>query len=193
MPDQDAHLKAGIRQRFVDLGDGTFAERVAVVQQLTAVTDASASAVAGNVDSSGTARVVGTNPMLFNGTTLDRGRNNSEQTALASASRTATASSADLVNYNGRYLTVVLDVTVVGTGSVTILIEGKDSLSGKYYTLLTGAAVITNSTNVYRVGPDLLAAANVTAAAPVPRIFRVTLTANNANALTASVGVAVSL
>lgn len=124
----------------------------------------------------------------FNGTTWDRKRAHGAYTLLASASRTTTQVSADIVVYNERYLDLILDMTVVGTGSVTVLIEGKDPASGKYYTLLAGAAVITNSTNVYRIGPTLVAAANAVAQFALPRTIRITVTANNANAATYSVG-----
>lgn len=111
-----------------------------------------------------------------------------ETTLLASAARTTTQTGSDITNYFGRTLTVVLDMTTVGTGSVTLTIEGKDSASGKYYTILAGAAVTTNSTNRYRVGPTLAAAANSVAQDYLPRVFRITVTANNANAATYSVG-----
>lgn len=107
---------------------------------------------------------------------------------LASASRTTTQTPADQTNGTDAGLHVILDVTTVGTGSVTLSINGKDPASGKYYPLLTGAAVVTNSTNVYRVGRGLTAAANTTANDLVPRTFQIVVTANNANAVTYSVG-----
>lgn len=111
-----------------------------------------------------------------------------EATLLASAARTTTQTGADITNPGGRTLIVVLDMTTVGTGSVTLTIEGKDSASGKYYTLLAGAAVITNSTNRYRVGPTLAVAANSVAQDYLPRVFRINVTANNANSAVYSVG-----
>lgn len=126
--------------------------------------------------------------MLFNGSTFDRQRGNANVTLLASASRTTTQTGADTTNYNYRGLHVVLDMTTVGTGSVTLTIEGKDEASGKYYTILSGAAVTTNSTNVYKVYPGLTAAANAVANDVLPRTFRINVTANNANAATYSVG-----
>lgn len=114
---------------------------------------------------------------------------NIEGTILASGALTTTQTSADIQNpFGGAYLTVVLDMTVVGTGSVTVTIKGKDTTSGKYYTLLAGAAVVTNSTNVYIVGPGLPTTTNVSANIPVPPVFQVVVTANNANSATYSVG-----
>ena len=110
---------------------------------------------------------------------------------IASAAFTTTQTTADQGNTNpngGRGIKVVLDMTVVGTGSVTLTIQGKDGASGKYYTLLAGAAVVTNSTNIYTVYPGLTAAANSVASDVLPRTWRVQVVANNANSCTYSVG-----
>uniref|UniRef100_A0A6M3L4E6 Uncharacterized protein n=1 Tax=viral metagenome TaxID=1070528 RepID=A0A6M3L4E6_9ZZZZ len=148
--------------------------------------DAGSSALLHTADA--TSVSVGIAGHMFNGATWDRLRGNVDATLLASAARTATTSSADQTNYNGRGVHVVLDMTTVGTGSVTLTIQGKDALSGKYYTILAGVAVTTDSTNVYRVYPGLLAAANAVANDIVPRTWRVNVVANNANAATYSVG-----
>jgi hypothetical protein len=148
----------------------------------------SASSVIRVSDSGSGSDLLATGGFLFDGTSVwNKQRNNGQTTLLASSSRTATISSADQTNYNARGLHVVLDVTVAGTGSITLTIEAKDSLSGKYYTLLAGVAVTTISTNVYKVYPGLAAAANSVANDVVPRTYRVTITANNANAITYSV------
>ena len=127
-------------------------------------------------------------PHAYNGATWDQVRTALDVTHLASASRTTTQTGADQVNYGWGGIQVVLDMTVVGTGSVTLTIQGKDSVSAKYFTLLAGAAVTTNSTNVYTVYPGITATANVSASMVLPRVFRILVTANNANAATYSVG-----
>jgi hypothetical protein len=132
--------------------------------------------------------VPGVANMLFDGATFARQRGNVESTLLASAARTATVSTADQTNHNGQGLIVVLDVTVPGTGSVTLSIEGKDPTSGKYYTILAGVAVTTAVTVVYRVWPGLTAVANATANDRLPKTYRVTVTHNNANSISYSVG-----
>lgn len=129
----------------------------------------------------------------FNGSTWDRRRGNTNVTLLASVSRTTNQTGADTTNYNHRGIHAVLDMTAVGTGSVTLTIEGKDEASGKYYTILAGAAVTTNSTNVYKVFPGATAAANAVANDVIPRTFRINVTANNANAATYSVGYSLSV
>lgn len=139
-------------------------------------------------DTGSTGRPLATAGFSWSGSAFDRTRGNVDATALASAARTTTTSSSDLTNYNGRGVHVVLDMTAVGTGSVTLAIEGKDAVSGKYYAILTGAAVTTNSTNRYTVYPGATVAANVSASDVIPRVWRVTVTANNANSATYSVG-----
>lgn len=133
------------------------------------------------------------NNMSYNGATWDRNYNNIESTLLASASRTTTQTSADITVFNAKKLIVVLDMTVVGTGSVTISIDGKDTASGKYYNILTGVPVATNSTNRYRIGENLAAIANAVAQDYLPRVIRIVVTANNANAATYSVGYVLGL
>lgn len=126
---------------------------------------------------------------LFNGATTDQQRGNLDNiVAVASAAYTTTQTQADQKNYNHRGIVVVLDVTVPGTGSITLEIDAKDPVSGKYYAILTGAAVTTLSTNIYRVYPGLTASANATANDVLPRTWRVKVTANNANSVTYSVG-----
>lgn len=122
------------------------------------------------------------------GGSVDRQRGNTDNTLLASAARTTTQTSADLVNYNGRGIIVTLDMTVVGTGSVTLAINGKDTASGKYFLLLSGVAVVTNITSVYTIYPGIAAVANVSANGVLPRTFQIVVTANNANSATYSVG-----
>ena len=149
-------------------------------------------------DESGVGRLLGGANFLANSFTasptwdLQTGNVNTT-VGITATGVTTTQTGADQTNYNGRGVIVVLDMTNVGTGSVTIAIQGKDSVSGKYYTLLTGAAVATNSTNVYTVYPGVTVAANVSASAPLPRTWRVVVTANNANATTYTVGASVLL
>lgn len=93
--------------------------------------------------------------------------------------------SVDVQNPNSKALTLVVDVTDEdlggGAGSLTVSILGLDPTTGKTWTLLAGAAVVTISTNVYRVGPSLTAAPNAVANAYVPKNLRITFTHGNAN------------
>lgn len=112
---------------------------------------------------------------------------NGSRVELASASRTTTQTGGDRTNYSLRALHVVIDVTVAGTGSITPSIQGKDP-NGVYYDLLVGTAITSNGTTVLKVGPGLTPVANGVANDYLPRTFRVNITANNANAITYSVG-----
>lgn len=112
------------------------------------------------------------------------------QPVLVSAARTTTQTSADIPVAYAREIDVILDATVNagGAGSITVTINGKDAVSGKYYLLLAGAAVVTVTTNVYKVGIGLPATANVSANCGVPSVIQIVVTANNANSVTYSVG-----
>jgi archaellum component FlaF (FlaF/FlaG flagellin family) len=105
------------------------------------------------------------------------------------AGSTTTQTGPDIVADQGaRGVTVYVKTTAIGTGSITVTIQGKDVISGDYYTLLTGAAVTTNTTNRYTVFPGATVAANVSANDGLPAIWRILVTANNANPATYTVG-----
>lgn len=104
------------------------------------------------------------------------------------AGATLTQTSPDFQNISCRGVKVVLDMTAFGTGSVTLTIQGKDVASGKYYTLLAGAAVVSNATFIYTVYPGLTAVGNLTATDVLPAVWRILCTANNANPTTYTVG-----
>ena len=102
---------------------------------------------------------------------------------------TTTVTGPDIQNHGYRGIKVIVVTTAISTGSITVSIQGKDKASGTYYTLLTGAAIVTNTTNIYTVYPTGIAAvANVTAVDALPETYRIVSTANNANAATYSVG-----
>lgn len=108
---------------------------------------------------------------------------------LASAARTTTQTGSDIANILGyKGIRVTLDTTAASSGSVTLTIQSKDVASGTYSTLLAGAAVTTVTTNVYTVYPNIAVTANVSASMVLPDIFRILVTANNANTQTYSVG-----
>lgn len=126
---------------------------------------------------------VAANQTTFNGASWDPVRSNSDVTLLTSGSRTTTQTSADITTYNAGALKVILDMTTVtASPSVTVSIEEKDAVSGKYVVLLTGAAITTISTNEYTIDPAVPAVANVSAQKRIARVLRIIITANNANA-----------
>lgn len=85
------------------------------------------------------------------------------------------ANGTDQVNNNGRGIKLVIDITAL-TGTVptlTVTIQGKDPVSGKYYTLLVSAALAAVATTTLEVYPGIAAAANSTAGVTLPRTFRI--------------------
>lgn len=126
-------------------------------------------------------------PYLFDGgTNMYRERSNLEATPLASAARTLTTSTADLINHNAADVKVYLNTTNINGGSLTLTIEEKDPASGTYKTLLSGAAVTTNTLNVYKISRTLPAVANVCAQDLLPKTWRITVTPVDATAVTYS-------
>lgn len=110
-------------------------------------------------------------------------------TVLASAVRAATNNSTDQSNLVGCGVHVVIDVTAVpGVDTVTPKIQGKDELSGKYYDILTGAAIVGVSTVVLKVYPGITVAANVSVSDILPKTWRVVMTHSAGSNFTYSVG-----
>jgi hypothetical protein len=111
---------------------------------------------------------------------------------LPSAARTTAQTGVDQINQYGKGLNVVVDFTVFGgSGSITVIIEGKDLVSGKYYTILSSAALAAVATTVLRVYPGLTASANLIASDVLPRTWRVRVAVGNATSHTYSVGASI--
>jgi hypothetical protein len=116
---------------------------------------------------------------LANGNANDRPnvmRGNVSGISLAAlVAAAAGAQSADQVNLNGRGVKVVIDITALAgtTPTLTVTIQGKDPVSGKYFTILASAALAAVATTVLTVYPGLVAAANVAANDVLPRDWRI--------------------
>jgi hypothetical protein len=62
-----------------------------------------------------------------------------------------------------------------GSGtSLTVTLQGKDVVSGQYYTVLTSAAITTAGLTVLRIYPGISASANAAANDVLPPVWRVT-------------------
>lgn len=110
------------------------------------------------------------------------------------AAAAATYVSDDQLNETGRGVAVVFDTTIATTTSAVLKIQGKDLVSGKYYDLLTGAAVTTATTNTYTLYPGVTVAPNVAVSAPLPRVWRVSIAVTGgSSALTGTVGANVTV
>lgn len=119
-----------------------------------------------------------------------------EATLLASGARTTTQTLDPLTVANSFYtgfmgkpefLEVTLDMTTVGTGSVTLSIEEWVESAGAFKLRLASAAIVTNILTRLIIGPSVPTAANASATGLVPNRWRVICTANNANSATYSV------
>tara|TARA_R110000737_G_C14624761_1_gene494674 strand:+ start:68050 stop:68766 length:717 start_codon:yes stop_codon:yes gene_type:complete len=97
-----------------------------------------------------------------------------------------------LVSSNGTRLAVSGGGTLTGGvdgDSVTLTIDAYNPASKTWYNILTGAAISTNITTIYRIGLDYIAVANLTVADIIPRIIRVVVTKSNASPVTYSIGI----
>lgn len=109
--------------------------------------------------------------------------------AYASGARIATPTAqADQSSKRAKGLVVVIDCTaIVSSPSVVFTIQGKDPISGKYYTILASAAIVGTGTTVLRVFPGATAAANTVANDCLPAAWRIIATHGNGNSITYSV------
>lgn len=113
---------------------------------------------------------------------------NRSATLLASAARTATVATSDQSNTEHRGAVVIINVTAASaTPSVVATIQGKDEVSGAYYTILASAAITGTGTTVLRVYPGLTAAANTVANDVLPSTWRVNLVHADTDSITYSV------
>lgn len=107
--------------------------------------------------------------------------NNDLGALIVGVGATGSVNSPDQTNPYGRGLKVCINMALIGTGSVTVTVQGKDPTSQTYYPILASAAIVANGFSVLTVYPALTAAANVTASDVMPRQWRISATANNAN------------
>ncbi|MBI3948031.1 MAG: hypothetical protein HY321_19095 [Armatimonadetes bacterium] len=134
----------------------------------------------------------------YNGTTWDRWRGNTDLTLLASAARTATSLAPNQLNYNGRGLYVVLNVTATsGTGGLTLRVWGMDPVTGFVIAMLSATAAVTATGRyIYLVYPGAISpgagggSPGVTqlSAIPLPRRWFVEVTHVDGSSYTYSVG-----
>jgi len=113
-------------------------------------------------------------------------------TVYASAARTATPTAVTFQAGRYNFLHLVIDVTAIAsTPSVVCTVDGLDPVSGKYYNLLTSAALTESGspyTRVLKIGPGLPVTANVSANDILPDTIRVTMTHADTDSITYSVG-----
>lgn len=113
-------------------------------------------------------------------------------TLLPSAARTASVNSADVHNRRGaRGVSIYINVTaIVANPSLVFAIQEKDPVSGTYTTVLQSAAITGVGHTILMIMPGATAANNLVANRAVPPIWRVAVTAGDADSITYSVGYA---
>lgn len=119
---------------------------------------------------------------------------NQDLTVLPSAARTATTSSADQINRNGRGVMVFLNITAAsGTGGLTIKIQGKDPVSGNYISIYTAGSAATATGTFPAVVYPGVGTTISGASDPLPATWRVQVQHGDASNYTYSVGASVIL
>jgi len=116
--------------------------------------------------------------MVFNGTTFDRKRGNVDLPAVLTVTNASgNANSPDQTNYNHRGLQLGINISAATGTSPTfqVTIQGKDPASGTYYTLLQSAELTTAGFTLLTVYPGAPATANISANAPLPRTWRISI------------------
>lgn len=104
---------------------------------------------------------------------------------LPSVARTATTNSGVRRNRGHRGVRVHIDCTAdPAAASVTFTIQGADTVTGDYYTLLASAAVNATGDTYLLVYPGAAVSANVSANAVLPPFWRVLATHSNADSIT---------
>lgn len=107
------------------------------------------------------------------------------------AAGAGTVLSSDQVHRVGSGIKLVVDITAItGTApTLTVTLLGKDTASGKYYTILASAALSAVGTTVLTVFPGAAVAANVSANDILPRTWQVqAVVAGTTPAVTATIG-----
>lgn len=114
---------------------------------------------------------------------------------ITSAALTTNTNASDQTN--SRYKGVVVFITPGAFGSgasaVVVTIEGKDPVSGNYYTILASASLSANTFTTLTVFPGAVAVNNSIANAVLPKTWRVKATASNWGTGGSTLGVSCSL
>lgn len=107
---------------------------------------------------------------------------------LASTARTASNNSADFINKHNVGAHFIIDVTVVpSVETVTFTVQGKDSVSGKYYDLIVSAALVATGTVILKVYPGITVVANLSVSDILPDTYRVKVTHSASGSFTYSI------
>jgi hypothetical protein len=164
---------------------------------VTALASLSVTANAGtNLNTSALAKESGGNlDAILTDLDLIKSPNSDNITLLASAAITANSQSADQTNSRARGLKVFVATGSFGASesTMTVTIEGKDPVSGTYYTILQSASLSASTFTVLSVYPGLAASANVAANDVLPKTWRVKWNASNWGTGGSTLGISAAL
>ena len=107
-----------------------------------------------------------------------------------SADRTAAPTLVDLDNYSAKGVVVFINVSAVGApgGTVTVTVQGKDQISGNYFTILASVGLGGVAFTKLTVDPTMAASANSIAKFIIPRKWRILVEHTDTNHITYSIG-----
>jgi hypothetical protein len=114
---------------------------------------------------------------------------------ITSAALTTNTNASDQTNTYYRGVVVFVTTGSFGSGASTIVvtIEGKDSVSGNYYTILASASLTASTFTTLTIYPGAVAASNSIANALLPKTWRVKATASAWGTGGSTVGVSCAL
>lgn len=100
---------------------------------------------------------------------------NRDFTIASSQTVTGAGQTADQLNLMHLGAAFFVNVSAIsGTGAtLTPILEGKDPVSGSYFTILTGPAITAAGISVLQAFPGMIAVANQIANSILPRQFRI--------------------
>jgi hypothetical protein len=113
------------------------------------------------------------------------------RTLFPSSARTATPAAVNFEDNTQRRQGghFIVDVTAIGPApTITVTIEAFDIASGKWYALLTSAAITAVGTTVLKIYPGVTPAANAAASDILPPTWRMRVTHGNSDSITYSIG-----
>ncbi len=133
------------------------------------------SAISLGIDGNDGNGTMSTGSRLYNGSTFDRMRNNTNGVVVA-AGTTTTQTNIVLITYNATKLVVLVNITA-GAGTVTVAIDGVTSAGNNYrYNILTSTALTGVTTTPLRIFPGSVPSPNAVANDVIPRNIQITST-----------------
>lgn len=114
-----------------------------------------------------------------------------ETGTLLTVSASGTTNGNDFINYNNRGAMFFINLTLTGgtAPTATFTVQGKDPVSGQYYTILATTALNATGFTALTVYPGAAVTANVSASTPLPRTFRIIcVTGGTIGTIAATVG-----